>query len=65
MVLADRDKEYMDDYLNLQLPDTKTTRVSTRSGSPASLVNLDVVSVATAKSAMFKCTIERSMVFNW
>lgn len=52
VVLADRDKEYMDDYLNLQLPDTKTTRVITRSGSPASLVNLDVVSAATAQSAI-------------
>ncbi|MEA3502276.1 MAG: hypothetical protein U9R47_05825, partial [Actinomycetota bacterium] len=52
VVLADRDKEYMDDYLSLQLPDTKTTRVITRSGSPASLANLGVVSVATAKSAV-------------
>jgi hypothetical protein len=52
VILADRDKEYMDDYLALQLPDTKTTRVITRSGSPASLVNLDVVSAATAKSAI-------------
>lgn len=52
VVLADRDKEYMDDYLRLHLPDTKTTRVITRSGSPASPVNLQVVSVATAKSAI-------------
>lgn len=52
VVLADKDKEEMDDYLNLHLGDTKTTRVVTRSGNVSSLVNLDVVSVGTCKSAI-------------
>lgn len=52
VILAEKDKEEMDDHLSMNLGDTKTTRVVTRSGAVSSLVNLDVVSVATCKSAI-------------
>jgi Castor and Pollux, part of voltage-gated ion channel/Calcium-activated potassium channel slowpoke-like RCK domain len=52
VVLSERDKEDMDDHLRLHLPDTKTTRLVTRSGNTASMINLDVVSVETCKSVV-------------
>ena len=52
VVLADRDKEYMDDYLAIHVPDRRTTRVVTRSGNPAAPVNLEIVAVSDAKSAI-------------
>ena len=52
VILADRDKEEMDEYIKVNMPDTQNTRVVTRSGSPASLVNLDIVSVSTCKSVI-------------
>jgi len=52
VILADQDKEYMDDFLAMTIPDTGTTRLVTRSGSPSSLLNLQIVSVDTAASAI-------------
>jgi hypothetical protein len=52
VILADRDKEAMDDALRLRLPDRKTTRVVTRSGSVSTLANLDMVSLETARSVI-------------
>ncbi len=52
VILADVDKEHMDDFLDVRLRDTKTTRVVTRSGSVSSLVNLHIASVATSKSVI-------------
>ncbi len=52
VILADRDKEWMDDYLKLNLPDRATTRIVTRSGSPSSLVNLELVSVDESRSVI-------------
>lgn len=52
VILADRDKEEMDDILRLRLPDTKTTRLVTRSGSVSTLANLDMVSIETARSVI-------------
>jgi len=52
VILADRDKEYMDDYLSVSISDRATTVVVTRSGSPSSLLNLELVSVATASSVI-------------
>ncbi len=52
VVLADRDKEEMDDVLRLRLPDTKTTRLVTRSGSVSTIANLDMVSLEKAKSVI-------------
>lgn len=50
VILSDLDKEQMDDYLSLHLKERGTTRIVTRSGSVSSLVNLEVVSIQTAKS---------------
>ncbi|MDJ0853209.1 MAG: hypothetical protein QNK04_32990 [Myxococcota bacterium] len=52
VILADRDKEEMDDILRLRLPDTKTTRLVTRSGAVSTIANLDMVSIETAKSVI-------------
>jgi hypothetical protein len=50
VILADRDKEYMDDYLGLQVTDRRTTRIVTRSGNPATPANLELVALGDAKS---------------
>jgi hypothetical protein len=52
VILAKDDKEFMDDFLKLNMSDTKNTRVVTRSGSVSSLVNLDIVSVTTCKAVI-------------
>lgn len=52
VILADRDKQEIDDVLRLRMPDTKTTRVVTRSGKGTILVNLDMVSIESAKSVI-------------
>lgn len=58
VVMSEEDKESMDDHLRLQLPNTKTTRLVTRSGNTSSLVNLDVVSVETCKSVIILASCE-------
>jgi len=52
VILADRPKEDMDDYLNMHLKERATTRVVTRSGKPSAKVGLDVVSLNTSKSVI-------------
>ena len=52
VILSELDKETMDDELAIRLPDTQNTRIVTRSGSVSSLVNLDIVSLDTAKSVI-------------
>jgi hypothetical protein len=52
VILADQDKEYMDDYLAIGVPDRSTTTVVTRSGNPASLVNLQLAAVGTASAVI-------------
>jgi hypothetical protein len=52
VILAKDDKEFMDDFLKLNISDTQNTRVVTRSGSVSSLVNLDIVSVTTCKAVI-------------
>lgn len=52
VILADRDKEEMDEFLALHVPDCKNTRIVTRSGPVSSLVNLEVASVETCKSVI-------------
>lgn len=52
VILADRDKEEIDDVLRLRIQDRKTTRIVTRSGDVASLVNLDMVSLESARSVI-------------
>ena len=56
VVLADEDKEIMDEHLRTHFKDRRTTRVVTRSGSTASLPNLAHVSVKRARSAIVLAT---------
>ncbi|KPI07595.1 hypothetical protein OK074_0305 [Actinobacteria bacterium OK074] len=52
VVLADRDKVDMEDEIRRRVPDTGSTRVICRSGSPLEQRDLDLVSPDTAKSVM-------------
>ncbi len=52
VILAGEDKEMMDDHLKLNMADTQNTRVVTRSGSPSSLVNLEIASVNSSRSVI-------------
>ena len=52
VILADKEKEEMDDFLALNLPDTDNTRIVTRSGSTSSQANLKTVSAARCRSAI-------------
>lgn len=52
VILADMDKEEMDDLLHHRLKDRKSTRIITRSGNPADVTKLDLVAVHDAKSAI-------------
>lgn len=52
VIMAEEDKEEMDDFLALHLPDTRTTRVVTRSGGVSSLVNLRIAAVDTCRSVV-------------
>ena len=52
VILADVDKEEMDDFIKTNFPTTFNTRVVTRSGSPSHLVDLDIVSINTCKSVI-------------
>jgi hypothetical protein len=58
VILADEDKEEMDDISRLRLADTKTTRIVTRSGQVTTLANLDMVSIEQCKSVIIlaSCT---------
>ncbi len=50
VVLGDKDKIEMQDEIRGRIPDTKTTRVVARTGSPIDMENLDIVSINTSKS---------------
>lgn len=52
VILSPKDKEDMDDFLALHMPDTGNTRIVTRTGSVSSLVNLKVVSVGESKAVI-------------
>jgi hypothetical protein len=52
VILADRPKEEMDDFLNVHLPRRETTRIVTRSGKPSAKVKLDLVSMQASKSVI-------------
>jgi len=58
VVLADRDKEEMDDVLRLRVKETATTRIVTRSGDVSTLTNLDMVSIEEAKSVIILASCE-------
>jgi voltage-gated potassium channel Kch len=50
VVLADQDKVEMEDAIHQRLPDTKTTRIVCRSGSPLDIDELDIASPQTARA---------------
>lgn len=52
VILADQDKEVMDDILRLRVRATGSTRIVTRSGDVSSLVNLDMVSLESCSSVI-------------
>jgi len=52
VILADRPKEEMDEFLALHVRNRKTTRIITRSGDPSDLVALGLVAATDAKSAI-------------
>ena len=58
VILADKDKEEMDDFLALNLPERITTKIVTRSGEISSLVNLGVVSINTCRSVIVLSSVE-------
>ncbi|WP_067538108.1 CASTOR/POLLUX-related putative ion channel [Nocardia crassostreae] len=50
VILADRDKVDMEDQIRARVGDTGRTRVTCRSGSPLKRIDLDLVSLDTAKA---------------
>lgn len=50
VILADRDKEEMDDEIRLRIPNTRNTRIIVRSGNPLSAPDINVVSPNEARS---------------
>ena len=62
VILADEDKEYMDDFIKSNYPSTFNTRIVTRSGSPSHMVDLGIVSIDSCKSVicLASCTISAS-----
>lgn len=52
VILADKDKEEIDDVLRLRIKDRLSTRIVTRSGDVSTLTNLDLVSVDDARSVI-------------
>ncbi|MBL8021725.1 MAG: hypothetical protein JNM27_18780 [Leptospirales bacterium] len=50
VILSEKDKEEMDDDLREKLPDRKTTRIVTRSGTISTLLNLRKVGASEARS---------------
>ena len=56
VILADKPKEEMDDFLAVHLSNRVTTRIVTRSGKPSAKVKLDMVSLQTSKSVIVLAT---------
>ena len=52
VVMADRDKVEMEDEIRQRVPDTKTTRIISRSGSPIEVADLATASVHTSRSVI-------------
>lgn len=52
VILSTEDKEHMDDFLKLALPNTENTRIITRSGSTSNNLNLKMVGAEYCRSAI-------------
>lgn len=57
VILADKDKEEMDDFLGLTVKDRLNTRIITRSGSPSSLLNLQLSALDHCRSVIVLATV--------
>ena len=60
VILADEDKEVMDDALRTRITDSLSTRLITRSGKPSIMSNLDMVSIEQCKSIVVLSACEES-----
>lgn len=58
VILADKDKEEMDDVLRLRLRELATTRIVTRSGDVSALTNLDMVSLEACSAVIILADCE-------
>jgi len=56
VILADRDKEEMDDAVKTHIADAKTTRIVTRKGNTSTIANLRRVNAAAAESVIVLAT---------
>ncbi len=56
VILADKDKEEMDDIIRLRTVNNTSTRIVTRSGSASILANLEMVSIDSAKALIILAT---------
>lgn len=63
VVVSEENKEFMDDFIALNIPDTKNTRVVTRSGNPALPASLRMASIGTCNSVivMDQCNVNASV----
>ena len=52
VILSDKDKEEMDDFLRDNLGNTKTTRLVTRTGGISNIANLEKVGIKSAKTVI-------------
>ncbi len=52
VILADEDKEYMDEHIRLRIKDTGPTRIVTRSGAVTLIANLEKVDIRSSKSVI-------------
>ncbi len=56
VILAEREKDEMDDEVKTFIPDTRTTRVITRKGNTSTIANLRRINAPEAKSAIVLAT---------
>ena len=58
VILADKDKEEMDDTLRMRVKELQSTRVVTRSGDVSAIANLDMVSLEACSSVIILADCE-------
>ncbi len=58
VILAEKDKEEMDDFIAKRIPETLTTEIITTSGNPSNINELERISVHTSRSVIIlsKCS---------
>ncbi len=63
VIVSEEEKEEMDDFIAVELPEMKNTRVVTRSGNPTSPISLQMASIGTCKSVIVldECNVNASV----